>query len=98
MGIQRYVLAAFIVQVSMWAFRGTYLSRNSPFHRIRVVGLDNFRSPEVEVVYVEAGIYHGGELLVGDKFTSEVPSTTYPRWNQWLVFDIPVKNLPKVGT
>ena len=36
------------------------MSRNSPFDRICVVGLDNFRSPEVEVVYVEAGIYHGG--------------------------------------
>lgn len=62
-----------------------------------MVGLDNFRSPDVEVVYIEAGIYHGGELLVGEKSTSEVSSTTYPRWNQWLVFDIAVKNLPKVG-
>lgn len=61
-----------------------------------MVGLDNFRNSDVEVVYIEAGIYHGGELLVGEKFTSEVTSTTYPRWNQWLVFDIAVKNLPKV--
>ena len=68
-----------------------------PSLRIRVVGLDNFRNSDVEVVYIEAGIYHGGELLVGEKFTSEVTSTTYPRWNQWLVFDIAVKNLPKVG-
>ena len=68
-----------------------------PSLRIRVVGLDNFRNSDVEVVYIEAGIYDGGELLVGEKFTSEVTSTTYPRWNQWLVFDITVKNLPKVG-
>ena len=62
-----------------------------------MVGLDNLRTPEVEVVYIEAGIYHGGELLVQERFTQEVPASTYPRWNQWLVFDAAVKNLPKVG-
>ena len=63
-----------------------------------MVGLDNLWScADCEVVYVEAGIYHGGELLGITKFSSEVLSCTYPRWNQWLVFDTTVKNLPKAA-
>ncbi len=46
---------------------------------------------------MEAGLYHGGELLGSTKFSSETLSCTYPRWNQWLVFDISVKNLPKAA-
>ena len=65
--------------------------------RIRVVGLDNLRNKDCEVIYIEAGIYHGGEVLGFEKFTSEVAWTSYPRWNQWLVFDIVVKNLPKAA-
>ena len=63
-----------------------------------MVGLDNLHSTEMEVVYIEAALYHGGELLVREKYSTEVHTTTYPRWNQWLVFDISVKDLPKVRT
>ncbi len=62
-----------------------------------MVGLDNLWSSESEVIYLEAGLYHGGELLGSTKFSREVLSCTYPRWNQWLVFDISVKNLPKAA-
>ena len=62
-----------------------------------MVGLDNMRGSEFEVLYVEAGIYHGGELLCDFKFTTEVSMTLYPRWNQWLVFEIPIKCLPKAA-
>ena len=62
-----------------------------------MVGLDNVRYSECEVLYVVAGLYHGGVLLDEIKFISEVPSTPYPRWNQWLVFDIPTKCLPKAA-
>ncbi len=65
--------------------------------RVRVVGLDNLWSSDSEVIYVEAGLYHGGELLGTSKFSSEALSCTYPRWNQWVVFDISVKNLPKAA-
>ncbi len=65
--------------------------------RVRVVGLDNMRGSEYDVLYVEAGLYHGGELLAEIRFTTEVTSTSYPRWNQWLVFDIPIKCLPKAA-
>lgn len=67
-----------------------------PCNRVRVVGLDNLRTVDADIVYIEAGIYHGGELLVADKCTREIPVVTYPRWNQWLIFDIAVKNVPKV--
>ena len=66
-------------------------------YRARVVGLDNIRCSDCEVLYVEAGLYHGGESLDEVKFVSEVPNTPYPRWNQWLVFDIPTKCLPKAA-
>lgn len=65
--------------------------------RVRVVGLDNMRGSEFEVLYVEAGIYHGGELLGETKYTTEVSMTPYPRWNQWLVFELPIKCLPKAA-
>lgn len=68
-----------------------------PLYRVRVVGLDNMKGSEFEVLYMEAGIYHGGELLGDFKFTSEVSMMLYPRWNQWLVFDIPIKCLPKAA-
>ena len=51
----------------------------------------------MDVVYVEAGVYHGGELLGSAKSTTESFPTAYPRWNQWLTFDMAVKMLPKVG-
>ena len=68
------------------------------YHRVRVVGLDNFKYEPVdnEVVYVEMGIYHGGHLLGSTCHTVEMAPTTYMRWNQWLVFDVQLKNLPKV--
>lgn len=67
-----------------------------PLHRIRVVGVDNLNISQ-DVVYVEAGIYHGGELLGDTLLTSEQSKSVHPRWNQWLVFDITVKNLPKAA-
>ena len=64
--------------------------------RIRVVGVDNLNVSQ-DVVYVEAGIYHGGELLGDTLVTNEHSKSLHPRWNQWLVFDITVKNLPKAA-
>ena len=68
-----------------------------PTHsRIRVVGVDNLNVTQ-DVVYVEAGIYHGGELLGDTLVTNEQARSLHPRWNQWLVFDTTVKNLPKAA-
>ena len=65
--------------------------------RVRVVGLDNFHHSDIEVVYIEAGVYHGGELLGSQKYTTESLPTAHPRWNQWITFDMPVKMLPKAA-
>ena len=67
------------------------------FLRVRIVGLDNIRNADFDVLYIEAGIYHGGELLGDIKFSSEISVTSYPRWNQWLVFETQIKCLPKAA-
>ena len=61
------------------------------------MGLDNFRHTDVDVVYIEAGVYHGGEMLGSLKFTTESIPSVHPRWNQWLTFDMAVKMLPKAA-
>lgn len=80
-----------IFTMSMWDIQRKF--------RVRVLGLDNLRnySPEYDVVYVEVGVFHGGEELCTTLSTHEISSGMYPRWNQWLVFDIPVKNVPKAA-
>ena len=65
--------------------------------RIPVVGMDNLNVNQY-VVYVEVGIYHGRELLGDTLITNEHSKSLHPCWNQWLVFDITVKNLPKAAT
>ena len=60
------------------------------------MGVDNLNVTQ-DVVYVEAGIYHGGELLGDTLVTNEQARSLHPRWNQWLVFDTTVKNLPKAA-
>ena len=62
-----------------------------------MVGLDNFHHSDLDVVYLEAGVYHGGELLGSVKFTTESVPSVHPRWNQWLTFDMPVRMLPKAA-
>ena len=52
---------------------------------------------QYSMLYVEVGLYHGGQLLLPVLRTGEVAtSSSHPRWNQWLKFNIRVKNLPKV--
>ena len=76
-------------------FHADYFSYNS---RVRILGLDNLHdcSPEFDVVYVDVAVFHGGEELCTALSTQEISFCKYPRWNQWLVFSILVKNLPKV--
>ena len=60
------------------------------------MGVDNLNVSQ-DVVYIEAGIYHGGELVGDTLVTTEQPKSLHPRWNQWLVFETTVKNLPKAA-
>ena len=62
-----------------------------------MVGLDNLRGmAKHDGVYVEMGMYHGGQLLCPMQATPKITARTYPRWNQWFIFDITVRNIPKV--
>ena len=64
---------------------------------MRILGLDNLRDiPDLDVIYVDVGVFHGGEELCTILSTHEIPAAKYPRWNEWLVFNISVRNLPKV--
>lgn len=67
------------------------------YFRVRILGLDNLRDiPDLDVIYVDVGVFHGGEELCTILSTHEIPAAKYPRWNEWLVFNISVRNLPKV--
>ncbi|XRB07167.1 phosphatidylinositol-4,5-bisphosphate 3-kinase catalytic subunit [Pycnococcus provasolii] len=53
-------------------------------------------------LYVEVGLYFGGEPLAGitadgvcTAQTRIVPASQYPSWNEWLDFDIVLANLPR---
>ena len=68
-------------------------------YRVRVVGLDNLRGMSKHSnVYIEMGMYHGGQLLCDVQRTPDITARTYPRWNKWFIFDITVRNIPKVLT
>ena len=67
--------------------------------RVRVVGLDNLRDvSNYDEVYVQMGMYHGDQLLCPKQTSLTTHARTYPRWNEWFIFDITVKNIPKVMT
>ena len=64
-----------------------------------MVGLDNLRDvSNYDGVYIEMGMYHGGQLLCSMQTIPTITARAYPRWNQWFVFNIVVKNIPKVVT
>ena len=45
---------------------------------------------------VNCGIYHGGEAVCEDKSTT-MREGAHPMWNEYLVFDIAVKDLPRMA-
>ncbi|XP_067110778.1 phosphatidylinositol 4,5-bisphosphate 3-kinase catalytic subunit gamma isoform isoform X2 [Osmerus mordax] len=64
--------------------------------RVKILGVDIPtlpRNPEL-IVYVEASIFHGQQLLAQQK-TSSKPFTEEVLWNTWLEFDIRIRDLPK---
>ena len=64
-----------------------------------MVGLDNLRdASNYDGVYVQMGMYHGGQPLCPKQTSPATHAHSYPRWNRWFIFDITVKNIPKVGT
>lgn len=64
--------------------------------RVKVLGVDIPalpRNPEL-IVFVEASIFHGQQLLAQQK-TSSKPFSEEVLWNTWLEFDIRIRDLPK---
>ena len=62
-----------------------------------MVGLDNLRDVSgYDAVYIVMGMYHGGCLLCPAQTSPKTTARLYPRWNQWFVFNITVRNIPKV--
>ena len=68
-------------------------------YRVRVVGLDSlWDMSNYDGVYIEMGMYHGGQLLCPKQTTLTTTASAYPRWNRWFIFNIAVRNIPKVVT
>ncbi|KJE93282.1 phosphoinositide-3-kinase gamma catalytic subunit [Capsaspora owczarzaki ATCC 30864] len=65
--------------------------------RIRITGADRLVHGNVRSLYVEAAIYHGGQLCASPLKTDQVPITAAPRWREWLTFDIETSNLPRAA-
>ena len=51
------------------------------------------------LLYVAAGIYHGGELLLEDsiRISDKILNQANVRWNSWLHFPIKMSNLPRAS-
>jgi hypothetical protein len=47
-------------------------------------------------LYLEAGLYHGGELLSPVVYSQSVPTSENPTWIEWLRFETLMCDLPKV--
>jgi hypothetical protein len=47
-------------------------------------------------LYLEAGLYHGGELLSPVIYSQSIPTCENPTWIEWLRFETLMCDLPKV--
>lgn len=77
-----------VFTISMW-------DCNRKF-RVKILGIDIpalLKTSEL-IVYVEASIFHGQQLLAQERTTSK-PFTEEVMWNCWLEFSIKIKDLPK---
>ncbi|XP_065829821.1 phosphatidylinositol 4,5-bisphosphate 3-kinase catalytic subunit gamma isoform-like isoform X2 [Oscarella lobularis] len=64
--------------------------------RVFVKGIDDLEGESDCVsLRIEIGISHGGKPLVHSRKTKEIRYARYPRWSEYLTFDIKTKNLPK---
>ncbi|CAN9508131.1 unnamed protein product [Ophioblennius macclurei] len=77
-----------VFTISMW-------DCNRKF-RVKVLGIDIPSLPKVPefIVYIEASIFHGQQLLAQERTTSKTFNEEV-LWNCWLEFNIKIKDLPK---
>ncbi|XP_065178574.1 phosphatidylinositol 4,5-bisphosphate 3-kinase catalytic subunit gamma isoform-like isoform X2 [Sycon ciliatum] len=80
-----------VFTMSLWDIQTPY--------RVKVVGVDGIKDKgNCSCLYVEAGIYHGGNLLCPAKGLSvQAPTDEHLLINQMFNFDIAVCNLPKAA-
>uniref|UniRef100_A0A669AY85 phosphatidylinositol-4,5-bisphosphate 3-kinase n=1 Tax=Oreochromis niloticus TaxID=8128 RepID=A0A669AY85_ORENI len=71
-------------------------SINEPFH-IHLVQGKRVNADEGMKLVVQAGLFHGSELLCKVVTSSEVTVSSEPLWNQKLEFDINVADLPRMS-
>ncbi|KAI7792111.1 phosphatidylinositol 4, partial [Triplophysa rosa] len=64
--------------------------------RVKILGIDIPVLPRTSelIVFVEASIFHGQQLLAQERTTSK-PFTEEVLWDTWLEFNIKIKDLPK---
>uniref|UniRef100_A0A8C2BQB5 Phosphatidylinositol-4,5-bisphosphate 3-kinase, catalytic subunit gamma n=1 Tax=Cyprinus carpio TaxID=7962 RepID=A0A8C2BQB5_CYPCA len=64
--------------------------------RVKILGIDIPVLPRNSelIVFVEASIFHGQQLLAQERTTSK-PFNEEVLWNTWLEFNIKIKDLPK---
>ncbi|CAL9683053.1 unnamed protein product [Knipowitschia caucasica] len=77
-----------VFTISMW-------DCNRKF-RVKILGIDIPALPKTSelIVYIEASIFHGQQLLAQER-TASKPFTEEVLWNCWLEFSIKIKDLPK---
>ncbi|CAF96276.1 unnamed protein product, partial [Tetraodon nigroviridis] len=77
-----------VFTISMWDCNRRF--------RVKVLGIDIPSLPKIPdfVVFVEASIFHGQQLLAQER-TSSKTFTEEVLWNCWLEFNIKIKDLPK---
>uniref|UniRef100_A0A3Q3J9D2 Phosphatidylinositol 4,5-bisphosphate 3-kinase catalytic subunit gamma isoform n=1 Tax=Monopterus albus TaxID=43700 RepID=A0A3Q3J9D2_MONAL len=77
-----------VFTISMW-------DCNRKF-RVKVLGIDIPSLPKIPefIVFIEASIFHGQQLLAQERTTSKTFSEEV-LWNCWLEFNIKIKDLPK---
>lgn len=76
-----------ITTISLWD-----IARN---YRVQITAAENLNLGQVESLFVEASLFHGGIPLCPTLRTHQVLATRNPRWGAWLNFDIPCYNLPR---
>ena len=69
----------------------------SMFFEFRIIAIENLHTLIHGLVwlYLEASLYQGGIIICQPNKTNKIRVSNNPKWNCWMQFNIPVKNLPK---
>eukprot|EP00761_Pharyngomonas_kirbyi_P004779 gb/GECH01004784.1/.p1 GENE.gb/GECH01004784.1/~~gb/GECH01004784.1/.p1 ORF type:complete len:1016 (+),score=219.63 gb/GECH01004784.1/:1-3048(+) len=94
MRFQRVAMETEITHISVWELE-------RPF-RVQIIGIDELSVNGLEVgqskdsfLYVCAGLFYGGQPISKRPCTTTVCLSPYPRWFEWLEFDLNTSHLPK---